>query len=414
MTYGITNDQHYSDIADAIRAKRTDLPAGTTFTPSVMASAIKRISAGTLSKPYKAVNFVDYDGTILYSYTAAEYQALTENPAAPSHDGLTFHSWNWTLSDGKAQLTAQPEDGLTIGAIYDLNASESRIYIVLTDSTRLSPRLSFAVNGSVTVNWGDGTSDTVTGTSLTTQKHKTHTYTDIGNYVITITKADATSKYAFFGTSTYSLLNAASASITANRVYGNAVMAVEVGLDAGIGNYGLASLFNLRHVTLHSSITEIGQHAFDADYSLKFVAIPAEVTTIGQYAFSACYALEKISLPKGLTSLPNYIFSNCYGLRNVAIPSEATSLGNGVFNSCYGLAGITIPAGVTSIGNSAFATCTGMKEYRVKPTTPPTMGTTVFNNIQSGCQIKVPSANVTTYKNADGWSTYASYIVGGA
>lgn len=45
MTYGITNDQYYSDIADAIRAKRTDLPSGTTFTPPQMANAISQIGS---------------------------------------------------------------------------------------------------------------------------------------------------------------------------------------------------------------------------------------------------------------------------------------------------------------------------------------------------------------------------------
>ena len=43
----------------------------------------------------KEVNFLDYDGTILYSYTAAEFAALPSMPANPTHDGLTEQGWNW-------------------------------------------------------------------------------------------------------------------------------------------------------------------------------------------------------------------------------------------------------------------------------------------------------------------------------
>ena len=51
MTIGLTDSQNYSDIADAIRAKRTDLPAGTTFTPSQMADAISGITGGGTPTP---------------------------------------------------------------------------------------------------------------------------------------------------------------------------------------------------------------------------------------------------------------------------------------------------------------------------------------------------------------------------
>ena len=50
----------------------------------------------------KDVNFYDYDGTLLYAYTLAELQALTELPTLPSHNGLTCQGWNWSLEDLKA------------------------------------------------------------------------------------------------------------------------------------------------------------------------------------------------------------------------------------------------------------------------------------------------------------------------
>ena len=51
MTLGLTDSQYYSDIANAIRAKRTDLPSNTTFSPSQMADAISGISGSGGSSP---------------------------------------------------------------------------------------------------------------------------------------------------------------------------------------------------------------------------------------------------------------------------------------------------------------------------------------------------------------------------
>ena len=71
-----------------------------------LASTIQSISGGggtPVSVEEKDVNFYDYDGTRLYSYTLAEVQALTELPELPSHDGLICQGWNWTLADIKAE-----------------------------------------------------------------------------------------------------------------------------------------------------------------------------------------------------------------------------------------------------------------------------------------------------------------------
>ncbi len=43
-------------------------------------------------------------------------------------------------------------------------------------------------------------------------------------------------------------------------------------------------------------------------------------------------------------------------------------------------------------------------------TTPPTLGTSAFYNINSICKIYVPDASVTAYKSATNWNTYADYI----
>lgn len=62
------------------------------------------------------VNFFDYDGTLLYSYSWDEAKELAELPALPVHDGLEARKWNYTLEDikeqGKAGFMVDDDDAV--------------------------------------------------------------------------------------------------------------------------------------------------------------------------------------------------------------------------------------------------------------------------------------------------------------
>lgn len=64
------------------------------------------------------VNFFDYDGALLYSYSWEEARNLTELPAAPSHDGMTFKEWNYTLEDIKEQGTDTIKGKADVGTVF--------------------------------------------------------------------------------------------------------------------------------------------------------------------------------------------------------------------------------------------------------------------------------------------------------
>lgn len=72
------------------------------------------------------------------------------------------------------------------------------------------------------------------------------------------------------------------------------------------------------------------------------------------------------------------------------------------------LAYVDMPSTVTTINNNAFLFCP-LNTVICRATTPPTLGTRVFN---STCTIYVPDASVNAYKAATNWSTYSSQIVG--
>ena len=75
------------------------------------AQGLKRINTVHVAKPQekvlkKDVNFYDYDGTLVTSYTKTEFLSLSAMPDNPSHDGLTAQGWNWSLNDAKTYVTA--------------------------------------------------------------------------------------------------------------------------------------------------------------------------------------------------------------------------------------------------------------------------------------------------------------------
>ena len=348
------------------------------------------------------IRFFDYDGTLVASYKTVP-AAL---PSVPSHSGLKDGTWNHTLAQVTTQFNAMGT--CDVGANYMTESEDTEIDVVMQDG-RLDPILTIAVNGTVTVDWGDNTSaDTATGTSLTTRQAVPHTYASAGSYTIKIHVVSGS--FTFYGSGTYTILRKNTTG-NENRVYTNCVQAVRLGDGiTSLMNYAFGYCYSLASISIPSGVTSIGDYAFSYCYSLVSISMPSGVTSVGSGVFNYCYSLASASIPSGVTSIGSSAFSNCQALASVTIPGGVTSLAASTFFNCYSLASISIPSGVTSIGNSVFTNCYGMAEYHVLPTTPPTLGTTPFSSIVSDCKIYVPSASLSNYQTA--WSAYASYLVG--
>ena len=406
----------------------------------------------------KDVNFIDYDGTVLYSYTKAEALALNALPSNPSHTGLTAQGWNYTLAEMKAECNASGR--CTVGQMYVTTSGDTEIDVTFSNSARLSPYLGIAVDGEVEVDWGDNsTNDTITGSSLVTQILTQHSFPTSGDYTIKIHVNSGT--LSLYGTGTYPLFSKNSSTASANYVYSNCIKAVRVGDNTEIRQCAFYYCYSLEYVTIPNntvftgnnifgycysivSVTlpkftttyTVGGNAFSNCVSLKSVSIPISIYSFGNSVFYYCYSLELLTIPSSITTFGTSICSNCLALESIIIPSAvstinnsnftycssmreatilsgATTINSSAFSNCHSLVSLTIPSTVTSIAASAFTSCYGMAEYHFKSTTPPTLANTnAFNNIQSDCVIYVPQNSLTTYQTANNWSTYSSYMQG--
>ena len=358
------------------------------------------------SAKWDDVTFIDYDGSVLYSYSLEEAQALTELPELPAHDGLVCQGWNWTLEAIKA--LNRP---VTVGAMYITDDGATRLHIRIATVGRMTVPLYIGqtVANGVSIDWGDGsTAKTLSGTG---NVNTSHTYAEPGDYVISLMPQDGCTLSFGYGSSSYCVMGSVGEN---DLVYCNMLQDVSIGKNVtSIGEYAFSSCYSLANTTIPTSVTFIGKNAFKYCYSLANITIPTSVTSIGNSAFSSCYSLANTTIPTSVTSIGEYAFSSCYSLASITIPTSVTSIGNSALYYCLSLARITIQTSVTSIGNSAFSYCSGMRYYDFSACTaiPTLSNKSAFSGIPSDCQMLIPSALYNNWKSATNWSTYASKMV---
>ena len=431
MANKLYNETSVQNIANAIRNKNG---TANTYTIGEMANAILELPSG--GAPAEDVVFYDYDGTVIATYSKNDFANLSSMPANPTHTGLTSQGWNWTLSDAKAYVSAY--GGLDIGQMYVTSNGATKIYVSLDDTT-LKPYLGFAINGTATVDWGDGNTETVTGTSTTTVVNTQHIYSQAGDYVISI--SSSTDIY-FIGASTGSKILWKNSNVSgANRGYNSCIKKVEIGNNmTSIDNYAFQYCAGLETITIPNTITSIGTYSFAYCFTLKSILFPTGMTSIGNYCMTNCYQLYNISLPKNLanignnvfavssiskiyfpnnnnitlgtqilsscsniktivfpneiTNIPDSTYSSCNSLPYYEIPSTITTIGTYVFQNCIRLEYITIPNTITSIGAGCFYSCSSLSELTL-PSTITSLGNSLFNGCYALTGITIPST-VTT------------------
>lgn len=451
----------------SVTANGTYEEAGKSYSPVTV-----NVSGSGAASP-KQVNFYDYDGTLLYSYTDVEFANLDTLPDNPSHAGLTAQGWNWTKAQITEQLTAAPGGDVNVGQMYDTQSGNTEIDIVL--SKALSPYIAFAVNGTVNVDWGDGTNEDVTGTSDSAVVRTQHNYSSSGSYTIQIKKVSG--KYTLYGGGSspyYTLLGDntnANGISTSSITYAGRIVHIRVSSDATVKNYAFRYLPGLETITFPNVPISSGTGLFSYAKSLKYFVIPSGTTVAVKC--DNCIFLEGISVPygcalpslqgaryvksmtipvgckslpqdslrdtavekvicpssvltagsyccnnamlkevyaTGITSLDSSCLASNTTLKKATVGGTYTSM-NYTFNTDPLLEEFTVPSSVTSIAGGTFSSCPSLRVLHMLPTTPPTLTSGAISN-NASLVIYVPSASLTAYQTANNWSTYSSLMVG--
>jgi len=158
-----------------------------------------------------------------------------------------------------------------------------------------------------------------------------------------------------------------------------------------------------------SSMTDIPW--IDYQTSITRVVIGDEITHVGNWAFQGCTALNSVTIGENVTSIGNGSFDNCTndGFTVLTIPNSVQTIGIDAFSNNH-LKYVCFGSGLTSIGMEAFMVCQDLEAIGVYASTPPTLGMEAFMACNALASIYVPSAKITDYTTASGWSDYAAMI----
>lgn len=166
-------------------------------------------------------------------------------------------------------------------------------------------------------------------------------------------------------------------------VYGNAV--VTHGNKKYTGKIKIPS--EVKWNGKKKKVVEIGDYAFECCYELKSVSIPSSVYYIGRFAFDNCRLLEEINIPNGVEAIKVSAFCGCRNLESIIIPSS-----------------------VNSIGISAFSECKALKDIYCQAVNVPETHSSAFNNSPiENMTLYVPGESMNAYKTTDPWSGFGKF-----
>ena len=199
----------------------------------------------------------------------------------------------------------------------------------------------------------------------------------------------------------------------------------------------------LTDIVIPEGVTEINSYAFYSYYNLKSVTIPSSVTSVGIGAFARCDNLEKvyasdvkswcgirfsglygtfeetnanplyyadefylngvlvdeITLPSDVTSIEDFAFYGFKGLKSIVIPENITAINDAAFAKCINLADVTLHSKITNIGANAFGDCESLEGIII-----PTGITNIKDRTFSGCKnlksVIIPSTVTSIKGNA--------------
>lgn len=309
----------------------------------------------------KDVNFIDYEGTLLYSYTLEEIQNMTKLPELPIHSGLTCQGWNWTLEELK-ELGREME----VGAMYVTTDGKTKAHIHLYSPITGTIVYTQTVANSVVVNWGDGspteTSDIVGAVTLA------HDYTSAGDYVITL---DSESPYDLGNSvSTSNNFNFMGSTGNTNKRWTTSLIKVYLGKNVRALAYASFREVNaLKEISIPEGVSLLQGNVFYDANSLTGVVFPSSSYDFGGYMISQSNGMRFLSIPPNFNQYWTAFLSNVNSLKRFNMPNITGDLATmnkiGINIEKIYIPDSMEPGRYSSGGSRGFANNTYLKELRL-------------------------------------------------
>ncbi len=355
--------------------------------------------------PDNDVIFIDYDATIRYSYTAAEFLALTELPPNPTHSGLAAQGWNWDLTDAKAHVSKYGE--LIAVQLYYTSDGKTKVHFSIPQGVSLV-YCGLNVNGEVEIDWGDGTEkSTVTGNSLTTNIYTPHTY-NAGNYVMAVTVVSGQAQFTYADYWLSLILSERKSDSSHGKMIAN-ITEIELGRNFLLNPLSYRGLRGLKKSPISPLLNTQKEGAgFWESYIYCFGNAENCPIQDANGMFNGTELLKFVCL-RGVISLGNSMFKASY-VYKVCLDGSITEIPQEMFSGVKMLSTIVIPETVTQIGASAFYNARSLGDICFKSQTPPVLATQYSLTLNApSCTIHVPAGCLEAYKTATNYPTTAQY-----
>ena len=98
--------------------------------------------------------------------------------------------------------------------------------------------------------------------------------------------------------------------------------------------------------------SELSRMTFD--YSGSTIILKEGITSIPDFGFANGNYLQRIILPSTLTTIGNNAFQSTFNINSLIIPEGVTSIGNFAFSDIANLSHVYLPASLAYVGNDAF------------------------------------------------------------
>lgn len=412
-----------TDVADAIREKKGTTDA---INPQDFSSEIASIQSGGNkypTYPFADVQFIDYDGVLLHSYTWEEALALEELPPLPSHEGLICQGWNYTLEELKLQ-----NGKCDIGATYITDDGATRICLSIDDLTipYIDIQVKQSVANGVEFDWGDGSNaETFDSTSNYVIRH---TYANKGKYVISIkvkngnltigtgsVNANARNAFVLSGAMNWITDVFIGNNVIFNNQALNHIALNSITMPNGYQPkpYFLSYISNLKAIIFPRGLSKLPQRCFDnASIENAIISIPHSVTSSSSYFFYVTKNSTRLILPSNFATI-GYAFIGRHGYRDLVIPKLVSIITADAFTFAQKMIKLVFLGDITSIASGAFDNLYMMKYLDLSNcSSVPTLSGTTFLHARKDYEILVPKALEEEWKNATNWVTYADHIVG--